>query len=361
MMKLNFSKIPQLKGKRLHELDPEARKVYVRTVAAFMREPMTARFSAENTARIQAWMAQNQQIQAWTDKSDFPSGEAFYPLIPSMTELAVYDEGWREFFKVLDFTGTGKGGFRQLTLENTLKFGLVPSGDKALIYNIKGSKEMIDFDKFGAGLQWDKTLLEDAEWAQIADILTAFRNAAYSYLAQAHYDLMTDVFTTTPKAEIAWQNPEPAALANTAETYTANRDVQTINKACETIALACRDKGYGITPNSTFIVFSPLQIRGRIRKALGLALQGFGGSPLHLDFNIRQVTTMMLRNPSTLAAWTDHYLVAFPGAKAQSGMRMNLEELTEEDIMARATTQVDWMRYGAGLGDEDQIECCNIA
>lgn len=348
MMKLDFSK---LNGKKPSDLNGEERSQFTRTIAKFMSEPLSPEFSRENVARIQAWRAVH-DAQFWTDKSDFPSGEEFYPLLPAINQLPFYDEGWKEFFKVLDFTNSGKGGFRQFTLENTIHFDLVPPGDKAVIYNVKGSKEMIDFDKYGAALEWDKTQFEDAEWAQIADMLTSFRNAAYRDLAVAHYGLMEDV--AAAKAIIAWQAPEPAALAATDATYTANRDVQTINLACQTIALACRDKGYALTPQSTFVVFTPLQLRGRIRKALGLALQGFGGSPLHLDFNIRQATTMLLKT-------TDEYIVVLPGEKAQSGMRMNLEELTEENILARSITQVDWLRYGAGIGDTDQVERCDIS
>lgn len=347
MMQLNFSKF---NGKRLHELKGQDRIDYVRSVAAFMREPLTAKFSIENTRRIQAWRAVH-DAKFWTDKSDFPSGESFYPTLPAISALPFYDEGWKEVFKVLDFTGSGKGGFRQLLLENTLQFDLVPSGGKATVYNIKGSKEMIDFDKYGAALEWDKTLLEDAEWAQIADILTAFRNAAFQNYAEVHYDLIEAVVAA--KAAIAWQAADPAVPATDA-TYNALRDILTINLACQTIALACADKGYGINPQSTFVILTPLQLRGRVRQALGLALQGFGGSPLHLDYNVKQVTTMMLDA-------TDHYIVAFPGARAQSGLRMNLEELTDENILSRSTTQVDWMRFGAGIGDTDQFERCAVS
>jgi hypothetical protein len=355
--------ISRFHGKKPTELKDQDKADYFKIVAAFMREPTTLEFSSDNTRRIQSWMA-HQQVQGWTDKSDFPSGESFYPMLPAISALPFYDEGFKEFFKVLDFTGSGKGGFRQLLLENTIEFNLVPSGDKAVIYNVKGSKETIDFDKYGAGLEWDKILLEDAEWAQIADILSAFRNAGYQNYAQVHYDALTyiwDAANPAVKADIAWQNPDPAALPNTSETYTANRDIETINNAAGTIALACRDKGYGITPQSTFVVFTPLQLRGRVRRALGLGLQAFAGSPLHLDYNVRQVTTMMMRVPTTGVAVTDHYVVAFPGARAQSGMRLNLEELTEENIQARSTLQVDWMRFGCGIGDTDQVERCNIA
>lgn len=335
---------------------------YFKIIGAYMHEPLTPKFSVENTKRIQAWLV-SQQVQGWTDKSDFPSGESFYPLMPAINALPGFDEGWKEFFKVLDFTGSGKAGFRQFMIENTIDFELVPSDGKANIFNVKGTKEMIDFDKYGAGMEWGKDLLEDAEWVQIADVLASFRNAAFRCLALVHYDLMDYIFDAANpavKADIGWQNPEPAALANTDNVYMANRDAQTINLACQTIALACRDKGYGISPQSQFVVFTPLQLRGRIRRALGQTLQGYS-SPLQLDYNIRQVTTMMLRVPTTAVAVTDHYLVAYAGARAQSGMRLNLEELTEENIQARSTTQVDWLRFGAGIGDTDQIERCNIA
>jgi len=351
MIDINATLTKRFQGKRLHLLQGQDRADYTKIVAQFMREPMTAKFSIENKRNVQAWMVAN-QMQGWTDKSDFPSGESFYPLTPAISALPIFDEGFKEFFKMLDFTNSGKGGFRQLLLENTIAFELVVSGGKANIWNIKGSKETIDFDKYGAGLEWDKILLEDAEWTQIADILAAFRNAAFQNYAEVHYDLMEDAAAS--QADIAWHAPDPAALANTNETYTANRDICTINDACQTIALDCANKGYGITPQSTFLVFTPLQLRGRVRKALGLSLQHYQGSPIFLDYNIRQVTTMMLDT-------VDHYIVAFPGARAQSGMRLNLEELTEENIISRSTTQVDWMRYGAGIGDADQIRRCNIA
>ena len=349
MLQLNFSSFV---GKKLSDLKGKDRINFVRALGAFMGEPRKPEFSLENAANIQAWRAR-QSGQFWTDKSDFPAADMLYPSVTPISALPFYDEGYKEFFKVLDFTGSGKGGFKQLFLSNTLALEMIPSGAKANIWNISGTSGHVDFDKYGMGLEWDKTLLEDAEWVQFADILAAFRNAAWNGVAQTHYDLMLAVFTAG-KADINWQNPDPAALANTTETYTANRDAQTINNACQTIALALQDKGYGLTPQSTFVVFTPLQLRGRVRKALSLALQPMAGSAPQIDFNIRQVTSLML-------GFTDHYYVAFPGARAQSGLRLNLEELTDENILARSDYMVDWLRFGAAIGDTDQIERCNIA
>lgn len=346
-MQLNFS---SFNGQRIKDLKGQDRINFVRALGKFLHEPTSQKFSHENNMNIQAWRAR--QSQFWTDKADFPAADMLYPSISPISATPFFDEGYKEFFKMLDFTGGGKGGFKQLYLSNTLALENIPAGAKANIWNISGTSDYVSFDKYGMGLEWDKTLLEDAEWVQFADILTAFRAAAWNGVAQTHYDLMLAPFTAG-KADIAWQNPEPATLANTVETYTANRDAQTLNLACQTIALALADKGYGLTPTSTFLVFTPLQIRGRVRKALALALQP-ASSALNIDFNIRQVTSMML-------GFTDHYYVCFPGARAQSGLRLNLEELTDENILARSDYMVDWLRFGAVIGDTDQIERCNIA
>ena len=71
MMILDFSKF---NGKRPTDLKGEERAQFTRTVAKFMREPLSPEFSKENMARIQAWRAVHDS-QHWTDKSDFPSGE----------------------------------------------------------------------------------------------------------------------------------------------------------------------------------------------------------------------------------------------------------------------------------------------
>ena len=42
----------------------------------------------------------------------------------------------------------------------------------------------------------------------------------------------------------------------------------------------------------------------------------------------------------------------------QSGKRMDLTVLTEQDILAYADTVAGWGRYGAIVGDVDQIRRC---
>ena len=208
------------------------------------------------------------------------------------------------------------------------------------------------FDKYGAGLEWDKIVIEDNEWLQMGNILAAFRAAVFSQYAQVHYNLLEAVFAG--KGDIAWQVPDPAGLAVSDATYTANRDAQTINLACQTIALACKNKGYNINPRSGFIVLCPLQARARVRRALGLSMQPFNGAEVNLDYNVTQITTMML-------ATTTKYIVCYPKFMLQSGLRLNLEELTDSDILARSNLMVDWMRYGAAVGDIAQVERCAMS
>ena len=74
MIDLQQTLTKHFQGKKLHQLAGPDKVNFIHIVAQFMREPMTTKFSRENTARIQAWLS-TRNIQGWTDKSDFPSGE----------------------------------------------------------------------------------------------------------------------------------------------------------------------------------------------------------------------------------------------------------------------------------------------
>jgi len=319
------------------KLTQHGRQELSRAVFASMREDLFP----------EAQMRLAQKLQEWTDKSDFPAASILYPTVSKFLQTTQYDEGWRQCFKVLDFANTRKSGFRLLTLANTIVPNLVPAGDKAHVFNITGSTATVAFDKYGAALEWDKTLIEDDEWVQLEDIIFSFRAEMMNHMAQVHYDLLEAAGDA--KVAITWQLPEPAALANTVETYTANRDSETINLGAQTMLLANRNKGYGVSASSNLILLSPLQLRKRARKALNLLLQAVTNSTTNIDYNITLVTTMML---TTTNAWR----LILPGGKLQTGIRMNLEELKDVDILARSEIQADWMRFGAAVGDSDQIE-----
>jgi hypothetical protein len=215
-----------------------------------------------------------------------------------------------------------------------------------------GSEVTVNFALYGGGLGWSRLLFDDKEYWTLEDNAVEFQNKTYEDKARAHYALIEAVGVGQ---NLAWQNPDPAALPNTDALYTANRDAQTMNAASQQIILDCKDKGYGISPESTpFIVLCPLQLRGRIRKALNVMQQAVAGSKTQIDYQFQQITTTML-------ATTNVYYVILPKKKLKSGNRMNPTVFDQFDLKSYSDISVVWMRYGAAIGDQEQIIRCATA
>jgi hypothetical protein len=124
-----------------------------------------------------------------------------------------------------------------------------------------------------------------------------------------------------------------------------------LNQAAATILTNCKDKGYGISPDSTeFIVLTPLHMRGIVRQALGLSLQNYAGSERQIDFKFRQITSLMLTDANRI--W-----VILPKISLKAGYRMDLTLFSDFDILSYTDTTAGWMRYGGCIGDIEQLEC----
>jgi hypothetical protein len=289
-------------------------------------------------------------IQAFGAAGDFPA--VTNQILEKFHALPSYDNGFEEIFKFTDFTGTNESGFDVLDVEDGLTFAEVPIGEKALIYKMAGSKVSVSFGMYGAGLGWHRTLIDDKKYWTLEDNAVAFVNKAAQHKASCYYALIEALGAGY---NITWQNPDPAALANTDALYTANRDTQTLNKAAETKFLAVKDKGYGVTPsNTTLIVLTPLQLVGRLNKALGLLLQGFAGSPNQVSYKFRLLPTTMLDTATV-------YYVCIPNVKAKAGNRMNLTIFNKFDEEAYADIAVGWERHGGAICDSDQFARCAIS
>jgi hypothetical protein len=289
-------------------------------------------------------------MEAFGAAGDFP--DAARQVIEKFHAIPAYDMGYQEIFDIRDFTGTNESGFDILDVEDGLAFRKVPGGEKVHIFKMAGTKATVDFDIYGGGLGWMRTLIDDKKYWTLEDNAVAFVNKAYENKAAAYYALVEAVGAGH---NIAWQNPDPATLANTVETYTANRDAQTLNKAAETILLAIKAKGYGVTlQNASFLVPCPIQLVGRLNKALGLMLQGFAGSPSQIAYKFRLL-------PTTMFATTTAYYVCIPKIKAKAGDRMNLTIFNKFDEESYSDIAVGWFRHGGAIGDQDQFARCAIS
>lgn len=307
-------------------------------------------YFASGKGRIEQVKKASAALQAFGAPGDFPT--SILPLIEKYNIAPAYDEGYKEIFDIRDYSGSKRNGFKILDVEDGLAFKKVPKGDSAELYKMAGSEVTVNFDLYGGGLGWHRTLIDDEEYWTLEDNAKAFVAKWYESKGAAFYAL---VEALGAGQNIAWQAPDPAALANTDALYTANRDAQTLNLAALTILNNIKDKGYGITPaNAQFVVLAPIQVVGRLNKALGLMLQGFAGSPSQVSYKFRIIPTMML-------ATTSVYYVCIPKIKAKGGDRMNLTIFNKFLEESYSDVAYGWGRYGGAIGDQEQFQRCAIS
>lgn len=291
------------------------------------------------------------RMQYFASLADFPATAK--DAIAKYHEIPLYDNGFESVFDIRDFSGSRRDGYSILTVQSGLTFRRVMTGEKLKVYAMSGDKEYVYFDFYGGALGWHRSLFEDQNYWIVEDNAIEFRNEAYRIRAATFYALIEAVATV--KATIAWQAPTPAGLPVTDRGYEAIRDANTLNTAAQTILLACANKGYGISPQTvSFIVLAPIQLRGRMKRALDVTLDARSNGEKHIDYNFRLLTTTMLTA-------TDRYWVILPGKKLTAGYRMELTTFTDFDILSYVDTVAGWMRYGGAVGDTDQLEYCAIA
>jgi len=288
-------------------------------------------------------------VQAFGTSGDFPT--RMNEIFEKFHLTTLYDSGYEQIFDVMDFTGTNESGFDLVDVEDGLTFRKVPVDGKAHIFKMAGEKVSVEFDIYGAGLGWHRTLIDDKKWWTLEDNAIAFRNKYYSDKAAVFYALIEAI---SAAQNITWQNPEPSTLANTNELYTANRDAQTLNKAAETIIGNVKDKGFGITLATPFVVLTPYQIAGRLNRALSLMLQAVAGSATQAVYRFTPIVTTMLASSTS-------YYVCIPKIKAKAANRMDLTIFNKFDEESYTDVAVGWGRYAGAIGDEEQFQRCAIA
>ncbi len=288
-------------------------------------------------------------IQHFGTTSDFPT--SVLQVIEKYGLETNFDDGWMQIFDVMDMTNSGRNGFQILDVEDGLTFQKVKVGEKARIYKMSGEKVTVNFDMYGAGLGWHRTLFDDREYWTLEDNAKAFRNKSMADKAQTYYDLIDAISSAQ---DLAWQAVTPSGVANTDQNYNAIRDMNTINKACEEIFLAVKNKGYGVSVRSQFVILAPIQLMARLNRAVGMLNSGISGGFNGVQYNVRVVYTTML-------ASTSKYYVCLPKLKAKAANRMNLTVFDQFDPTSYSDIAVGWMRHGGAIGDVTQFKRCATA
>ncbi len=331
---------------------PEARHMLKGALNTFAKLPTTAPFKAAAQAFARTGdvgVAKSTLAQAFaTNANDFPT--SVLEVLDKYHQLVYYDTGYEEIFNMMDMRNSDRNGFTIVDVGSGMSFSKIPLGTKAKLYKMSGEKVTVTLDQYAAGLSWSRLLFDDKEYWTIEDNAITFMNEAYSSRAQDFYDLIEDLAATY---DLAWQGVT-GSIPATNENYVPIRDINTINKACEEILIRIKDLGMGATPMSEFIILAPIQLIGRIRRAIGMVQQPFAGSTTQINYNVRPIYTMMLTA-------TDKYYVIYPKNKLKAAIRADLAVFSNFDPSAYQDAAYGWQRYGGAIGEQKQLERCSVA
>ena len=304
----------------------------------FMRKPESEPVIADPKVRA--------ALQHFGVAGDFPS--SVLEILEKYNVTEDSDRAYEDCFDIVDFTTSNRNGFKILDVEDGLTFTEVPTGEKVKVFKMGGSEVSVTFTRYGGGLHWDRTLIDDREYWTLEDNAIAFRNRYLYDKANVFYALIDALSATY---NVTWQAVTPANVANTNENYNAIRDVNTINAAAQAIVLACESKGMGINSNTNFILLAPLQLKARILRALGVLNAGISGDFKGLVYNVSPRFTTMLSSSSV-------YYVIAPKRKLKGGIRQNLTVFNQFDPLSYSDIAVGWTRFGGAIGDSNQLRRC---
>lgn len=310
------------------------------------------RFLSPRFAKIESFVKDHQElqgafakIQGFSLPSDFPA--SVLEILQKFHAQMDYDNGYEQIYNIRDFSASRRSGFDVVDVQSGLTFKRIHPGEKIDVYQMSGEKDTCYFDYYGAALGWHRQLIDDEEYWTLEDNAIEFRNKNYYERALVFYALLEAAADAKGCCD---QVPANCSDCN-ADAFSI---AKSLNKAATHIFEACKNKGYGINPQTTqLIVLTPLQLSYRVKMALRVTGQHYAGSPTIADFNFSQITTMMLTNKSRI-------IIALPKAKLLGGYRMDLTLFSEFDILSYTDTLAGWSRYGACIGDIDQIQCLDV-
>jgi len=351
---MNWEKVDYEKLFDSEKKDPTHQKKVMEALQFFFALPnrtIPPKFAGNEKFLKKREEIEKTRLQYFTTLNDFPATAK--DVVDKYHELAVYDNGYEQIFNMRDYTGIRKDGFAIDTVQSGLTFRKMLTGEKLDVYQMSGEREHVFFDYYGGALGWDRKLFENQDYWTLEENAIEFRNEAFRIKAATFYALIEAV-AALKAADIVWQ-ASPDALAAATRGYQAQRDAATMNLAAQTILLACQASGYAISAqNVSFIILAPIQLRGRVKRALGVNYDVQAGSSPVIDYNFTPIFTTML-------TVTDHYWVILPKKKIVGGDRMDLTTYADFDILSRTDTVAGWMAFAGAVANIAQLERCDIA
>ncbi len=253
--------------------------------------------------------------------------------------LEEIDAGYLVAFDVRNFQGVGTPGFRIRDVQSGLTFSARGPGGRAQIYRITGTEAFAPFDTYGGGLELDQAWFQDQEWWLIEDTAAEFRSKWYRDKATVMYTL---IGSFTSGYNTAYDTGGATAL---------DKDIITLNTAAATLLTRLNTAGYAVTAQTPVIVFSPIQLRGRLQRALAAqyVTPAIAGASLKVEYTMKPIYSMNLIDGG--AANTTKWQMCVPGMKNKLGEKMPLTVYANFKAENFVTTTVGWGRYGSYLNE----------
>jgi hypothetical protein len=336
------SKIFNLDWETFDYKDAEQRRNLAGAMQYFAALPH--KFVPGRFSKAQEFLDAHKKIQEFTLYSDGYPNEKAIDVVEKFHLVTEYDNGYESIFDVRDYAGTKASGFDVAGVASGLTFREVKEGEKLKVYEASGDKYRCYFCYYGGALGWHRRLFEDGDWWTIEDNAIEFRNKAYSFRAATFYGLLEAAADAVGCCSVV-----PADCSDCSSDARSIAD--SINFAAMSILLNVQNRGYNLNPQTTeFVVLTPIQLLGRVRRALDVQLQAYVGSIKQAHYNFRIVSSMMLTNANRV-------MVILPKRTIKAGYRMDLTLFDDFDILSYTDTVAGWMRYGGCIGDLDQIAC----
>lgn len=336
------SRIFNLDWSKFDYKDKESRRMLAGALQYFMAVPNT--FIPDRFAKVDEFVKAHRSVREFTLMSDGYPNEKAIDVVEKFHLMTDYDSGFETIFDVRDFSGTKAGGFDVAGAASGLTFREIKPGEKVKVYQMSAAKYRCYFCYYGGALGWHRQLFEDGDWWTIEDNAIEFRNKAYASRAAIYYSLLE-----AAADEVGCCAAVPSDCSDCSAD--ARSIAESINYAATHLLTTLRNRGYSLSPGTTeFVVLTPIQLRGRVRQALGVRNQAFDNSPSIVDYNFRMVTSMMLTNPNRV-------MVILPKKTLKIGYRMDLTLFDDFDILSYTDTVAGWMRHGGCIGDLGQIAC----
>lgn len=290
-------------------------------------------------------------LQAYTSTSDIP--DMVTQSFDVFAQLASYDDRYNNAFKVRTFDDA-RDYFEITDVVNYFTFDELPEGAQVPIRRFTGTKAAIYAKTYADGIGWTQQMLEDRRFSEMVDIAEQMRQAFYLKKARLHYSLLVDAATSG--GTIAWQG------SGTTPADQFNRDVLTINTAVNTIKKACKDLGFGDVSAQTILFYGSPFMEGRFQAATSARnVSNIVPTILPGSMNVQFLPTYELRTSLGVSLPDTTMVAVLPGNKIQRGDKVLPTTYMDEDIISFSNIQTVRARFGAGVGENNQLRLVQFA